>query len=361
MGKKMNGYLNDMIFPPGETIKEMLEDRDMTQEELSIRLGMSTKHVSQIITGKKPITYQTALKLESVFGVAASFWNNLERMFREKVVKFEQTSDISEEINILKNVPFKQLVEYGYIKPVTDSLEKVLVLRSFLGVSNLLYVDTLMEQLAFRKSEKTSYSIYSIASWVRICEIETSKISVGDFRRERLKKYLPEIKNLIGVDPKVFLPRLTEIFSDCGIAFSVLRNLPKAPVQGMTRHMKERVILGMTIRGKNADIFWFSLFHEIGHILLHNKKDIFIDLVSGNYDCEKENDANEFAAKILIPEKAYKDFINKNFFNVSSIKAFSESVGTHPCIIVGRLQKEGLVRYNDKNLNALKINYQWAN
>ena len=361
MAKKMNGYLNEMIIPPGETIKEMLEDRDMTQEELAIRLDMSTKHVSHIITGKKPITYQTALKLESVFNVPASFWNNLERIFREKIVRFEQTVEITQEINILKEIPFKQLVEYGYIKPVTTLKDKVLAARSFLGVSNLMCINTLMNQMAFRKSEKASYSIYSIASWVRMCEIETCKINVSAFHKEKLRKYLPEIKSLIGTEPNVFLPRLSEIFSDSGIAFKVLRNLSKAPIQGMTRHFKDYVMLGMTIRGKNADIFWFSLLHEIGHILLHNKKDIFIDLESGNHDSEKEIEANEFAAKTLIPEEEYKGFIKNNFFNVSSVKAFSESVCIHPCITVGRLQREGLVRYNDTKLNPLKIKYQWAN
>jgi HTH-type transcriptional regulator/antitoxin HigA len=360
MDKKMNGYLDEMIIPPGETIKELLEDRGMTQEELAIRLDMSTKHVSQMITGKKPITYQTALKLESVFNVPASFWNNLERIYREKIVRFEQNNKIAEEISILKEIPFKQLVEYGYIKPATTTKDKVMEARSFLGVSNLTCIDTLMEQLAFRKSDKARYSIYSLASWIRMCEIETSKIDVGKFNKEKIKKHLPEIRSLIGVDPNIFIPRLTKIFSDCGIVFCILRNLKKAPVQGMTRHLKERVILGMTIRGKSADIFWFSLFHEIGHILLHSKKDIFIDLETGNFDSQKETEANEFAAKTLIPEVEYEKFKRKGVFNIANMKEFSESVGIHPCIIVGRLQKEGLVRYDDNNLNALKIKYKWA-
>ena len=122
----------------------------------------------------------------------------------------------------------------------------------------------------------------------------------------------------------------------------------------MTRHLKDRVILGMTIRGKSADIFWFSLFHEIGHILLHSKKDIFIDLETGSRDCHKELEADEFAASMLIPESDYAEFISNGLFNVTSVKAFSERIGIHPCIVVGRLQREGLVRYNDNSLNTLK-------
>ncbi|RJX26499.1 MAG: ImmA/IrrE family metallo-endopeptidase [Dethiobacter sp.] len=344
----MNGYLDELIIPPGETIKEMLEDRSMTQEELAIRLKMSTKHVNQMITGKKPITYQTALKLESVFNVPASFWNNLERIYREKIVRFEQDQEIAEELGILPEIPFKQLVDYGYINPATKPKDKVLAVRSFLGVANLKCIDTLMEQLVFRKSGKVKCSTYTLACWVRMCEIETSKIDVDSFSKDKLRKYLPEIRDLVGTDPKMFILKLTGIFSDCGIAFCVLKNLKKAPVQGMTRHLNERVILGMTIRGKNADIFWFSLFHEIGHILLHSKKDIFIDFETGNYGSQKETEADEFAAKTLIPEAAYKSFIKNASISASKVKAFAKSIDLHPCILVGRLQREGLARYNDK-------------
>ena len=195
MVKKMNGYLDEMIIPPGETIKEMLEDRDMKQEELAIRLDMNTKHVSQIITGKKPITYQTALKLENVFNVPASFWNNLERIYREKIVRIEQSNEIAEEVGILKELPFSQLVNYGYITPATTIPDKISAARNFLGVSNLMCIDSLMEQLAFRKSDKVRYSIYSLASWERMCEIETSKIDVSNFSREKLKRFISEIRS----------------------------------------------------------------------------------------------------------------------------------------------------------------------
>lgn len=360
MAKKTNGYLDEMIIPPGETIKEILDDRGMTQEELAIRLGMSTKHVSQVITGKKSITYQSALKLESVFNVPASFWNNLERMYREKIVKFEHENEIDEEIQILKEIPFRQLVDYGYVDPVATEKEKVLAARGFLGVSNLKNIELLMEQLDFRKSDKVSYSIYSLASWVRMCEIETSSMEVGKFNKEKLKKSLPEIKKLVGTDPNIFIPNITAIFSDCGIAFKILRSLNEAPVQGMVKHLKERVILGMTIRGKSADIFWFSLFHEIGHILLHSKKDVFIDFDSGNPGSQKENEADEFAAQTLIPEVEYEEFRSKGYYDVDTVKSFSEKVGIHPCIVVGRLQKEGLVKYSNNSLNALKVKYEWA-
>lgn len=124
----------------------------------------------------------------------------------------------------------------------------------------------------------------------------------------------------MGADPNEFLPKLNEVFSNCGIAFVVLKNLSRAPVQGMTRHLKDRVILGMTIGGKSADIFWFSLFHEIGHILLHSKKDIFIDLETGDQDCQKEKEANEFAVKILIPEAEFETFKLKGSFKYEAKK-----------------------------------------
>lgn len=360
MVKRTNGCSDELVCPPGETIREMLEDKGMTQEELSIRLGMSTKHVSQIITGKKPITYNSALRLESVFNVPASFWNNLERIYREKIVRQEQAQKFENEIAILRQIPLKQLTEYGYIEPATATVDKIALLRSFLGVSDLNYVGKLMERVAFRKSDRATLSVYALAAWIRMCEIDTDTIDVEKFKREKLQKLIPTIRSKIGQNPQEFVPALTAILASCGVAFSIVRRLPRAPVQGMTKHTKDRVILGMTLRGKSADIFWFSLFHELGHILLHDKKDIFLDLEAETHDCQKEIEANQFAAETIIPSEQYQDFLKSSCFDLNSVSEFAHRISIHPCMVVGKLQREGFARYDDAMLNSVKIRYELA-
>lgn len=360
MMEKMNGYFPDIAIPPGETIKEFLEDRGMTQEELAIRLGFSTKHTNLLINGKEPITQQTALKLESVFNVPAKFWNNLESHYRETIARLEQSKSIVAEQQLLKEIPYKELIEFGYIEDDKNKSNLVINLRKFFGISNLYNIEKLLPEIAFRKSEKEDYSLYAIAAWIRMCEINTEKIETNELSKPKLKSYLPEIRGLIGKEPEYFVNRLTEILSDCGVAFTLTHHLRKAPIQGMIKHLKNKVIMGMTIRRSVADIFWFSLFHEIGHILLHGKKDIFIDLENDIYDSQKEEEANKFAANTLIPPANYLDFIDKKNFTKQSIINFAKQIDIHPCIVVGRLQKEGHVRYNDTELNSLKIKYKWV-
>ena len=73
--------------PPGATIKEQLEDRGMSQKEFASRMGMSEKHISHLINGDVQLTSDVAYRLEMVLGLPAKFWNNLEAIYREKIVK----------------------------------------------------------------------------------------------------------------------------------------------------------------------------------------------------------------------------------------------------------------------------------
>lgn len=82
--------------PPGTTIKEQLEDRGMTQKDFAARMGMSEKHISQLINGDVRLTPETAEKLEMVFGIPARFWNNLEAIYQEKLIKAQAENEMDE-------------------------------------------------------------------------------------------------------------------------------------------------------------------------------------------------------------------------------------------------------------------------
>jgi len=103
----------------------------------------------------------------------------------------------------------------------------------------------------------------------------------------------------------------------------------------------------ITIRGKWADIFGFSLFHEIGHILLHKRPAVILEDDSND---QREKEADAFAADALIPPEAYKQFVERGRFYSRDIKSLAQTVGIHPGIVVGRLQHEKLLPphyYND--------------
>ena len=107
--KTKEGAQHYIAIPPGETIKEQLEDRDMSQKEFARRMDLSEKHVSRLLNGKVGLTHDTALKLESVLGIKAEFWNNLENRYREKLALVKSEVEWSKILNIKRNTLYLRL------------------------------------------------------------------------------------------------------------------------------------------------------------------------------------------------------------------------------------------------------------
>ncbi len=144
----------------------------------------------------------------------------------------------------------------------------------------------------------------------------------------------------------------------CGVRYVAMPHFPKTYTQGATFWMRPNgpVVL-MGYRGRWADMFWFSLFHEIGHILLHGKK-TFIDDQEGRgaESSRYETEADWFAAEALVPKRQLGSFVRRADFGQSAIESFARQVGVSQGIIVGRLQREGLIGRNSA-LNRLRERY----
>ena len=264
-----------------------------------------------------------------------------------------------EEIDCLNLIPHKELRKLGFLEERSDSIFLIEQLRKFFNISNLLNLPKLANQIAFRKSIKVNYNIYAMLAWIRMCEIETSTIEVKEYDVEKVKSMLPEIKNIMLDDINIAIKKLTSLFSECGIAFKVTHHLPGAPVQGVIKKLSDKVILCLTIRNKYADIFWFTLIHEIGHLLNDDFSNLFVDLDHSSRELnEKEKQADSFAGNFLIPIKKFNLFISKNDFTKKSITAFAKEENIIPGIVVGRLQHDRIIQRNW--LNNLRIKYSWA-
>ena len=296
--QKIIGLSPDLIIHPGETLAEILEDRDMSQKELAVRTGMTEKHISTVVKGQKSISVAFAKKLEYALGIDASFWINLQANYDRELLEFEEVNNITdEELAILK--PLKQVMEYmiakKWLEENTNEAEKILCLRKILAVSNLTAIPNITYNAAYRAQVATNVNvdIYVLYAWQRICELRTKNIMVSDnLNLSLLKSYVPEIKKLMFEDINIVQGKLETIFAKCGIGFKIVKHFQGAPVQGFIKKTDdEKLILCMTIRKGRADIFWFTLFHEIGHILNGDIKQKFIDFDSTQSDMEAKADA----------------------------------------------------------------------
>lgn len=352
-------YISDLAIPPGEFLEEVLDDLKLSQAELARRMGRPPQAINEIIKGQKAITPDTAIQLEQVVAVSAQIWNNLESEYRLVLAKQQEMLKAKQEIDIASKFPYLEMSKLGIVKQTRKSIEKVQELQRFFGVSSLFNLENVKEYSpAFRLVEKESISREAVAAWLKTGCLLASKQDVSEFDKNKLKSNIEAIRSLtLESNPNVMLSELKSVLASCGVAFVVIPHYPKTYVTGATFwYGKNKPVIMMSMRGSWADIFWFSLMHELAHILLHDKRITFIEGGNSSEYKMQEDEADNFAQKMLIPQVAYERFISEHDFSPAYILTFAQSVGIAPGIITGRLQ-------HDKHLSHKqhhhRIRYKW--
>jgi hypothetical protein len=209
----------------------------------------------------------------------------------------------------------------------------------------------------YRASAKFSADEYALSAWLRQGERMGQQLDCVPYSAAAFRQVLREARKLTTQKPEAFVPELIERCAEAGVAVVFVRELPRIRASGATRWLKpDRALIQLSLRYKSNDQLWFSFFHEVGHVMLHGKRQIFVDGQEGEQD-ELEHEADKFASDILIPAPAYRDFVQKGIFTASAILAFANEQSIAPGIVVGRLQHEALVPYN--RLNSLKERFVW--
>ncbi len=349
MAKNKSGLSRELIIHPGETLKEVLEERGMSQKELALRTNVTEPHVSNVIKGQKDISVAFAKKLEYALGIDASFWINLQANYDKELADFEDINAISDdELKIAENLKsiVKHLKQKGLINQEAQGPMLVVWLRKLLNVSSLKQIPELFQAGAYRLETATSVNPYVLFTWLRMCDliIDDQKIE-QELDTDKLKQKIPLIKELMFEENVAKIQsRLKAYLADCGIKFSIVKHFRGAPVQGVIKKNDDGTLsLIMTTRRKFADIFWFTFFHEIGHIINGDVEDKLID-----YDftkSEAEDRADKFAANTLLDAEEYDKFVQKRDYSLPNIKRFCAKQNIPPYILIGRLQKDKHLRY----------------
>ena len=348
---------SDLAIPPGETLADEIASRGMSQTELAARLGRPVQVVNEIIHGKKAITDDTALGLEKVLGIPAAFWVNLEQNYRMTRARLRERDRLQAEEEWLNELPFREMEKREWIATGRNAQEKVRALLQFFGVANVSAYRKTTQVLGFRISDKAKLSPGALAAWLRKGELEAQAIETRPFDSDLLLEAAQEARTMTEEQPQVFAPRLTQLFADAGVAFVVIRELPKTGANGVARWLTERkALIQLNLRYKWRDIFWFTLFHEICHVLKHGSQKIIIDGINKNGPLEDE--ANQWAADFLVPPEAWSELRSKTPFTKSNIIAFARQVEISPGIVVGRLQRERRLKYSE--MTDLKGLFGWT-
>ncbi|NCR40756.1 MAG: HigA family addiction module antidote protein [Microcystis aeruginosa W13-11] len=353
-----NRYAPDFISPPGETLAEILEERNMSQSELAQRMGRPKKTINEIIKGKAEITIDTALQIELLLGTPASFWIERERLYREYLARKNENQRLKGYLGWLKKIPYRQMTKLGWLKFYEDKIEQLRESLIFFAVVSPEQWEEIWGKnlsIDFRKSQAFESDQGAITAWLRQGEIEASKINCADYNELKFRDVLQQIRLLTVKSIKVFQPQMIDLCAAAGVALVFVPELPKTRVHGATRWLgSQKALIQLSDRYKTNDHFWFSFFHEAGHIVLHGKRILFLE-GQDIQDKIKEKEADIFAANLLIDSRDWQRFIANNCLSKKAINQFAEQLGIHPGIIVGRLQHEQIISY--QNCNDLKDKY----
>jgi len=359
-------FLPDWVSPPGETILDLIEERDWNQTELARRLGFSTKHLNQLIKGKTALTEDAALRLERVLGSTANFWLNREAKYREHRARLQARERYQSWVGWLDLLPLPELKKAGIIpnERITARNKPALVeiLLEFFSIASpdewQAHYGAMQE--SFRRTRETQSDNGAIASWLRLGEIAAEKLESSKFDKTRFIKALSEIRQLTILPPEIFEPELRRLCFEAGITFVMVPAIPRAHVSGVARWLNNhRPLIQLSLYGKTNDKFWFTFFHEAAHLLLHSKqkKTIYLDDPNKySQDTLEEREANRWAGDFLIPSQysaALTDLRNRD-----EVRHFAKQLNIHSGIVVGRLQHDQLIA--PSWMNDLKASFRFS-
>ncbi len=350
-------FENISAFHPGYYINDLINDLEMTQEEFAKRLNITPKNLSELINGKASISENIAKNLSLMLGTSVDMWLDLQKKYDQKVIEIKALQAQRDEEIDLALIDYSYFVKLGVVNSSKNKTHQVSELLKCFAISSFSVFKNPDFFVQFRLSQSIDEKvILNSNAWVQTVINIGKQIETQPYCEKRLKGYLPQIREMTLQNPSEFLPKLSRILFECGVAFVLIPSLKNSGVYGATKWInKDKVVLGITNRGKSADIFWFSLLHELGHVFQRKITKTLVDFEANDLIEDYEKEADQFAKDLLIPPKEYELFAAETFFSEQKIRAFSSLIKVHPGIVVGRLQKEELLPYT--HLNKLKQKY----
>jgi len=354
-------YQPNEVTAPGETLADLLEERCMTQTELAKRMGRPQKTINEIINGKAAITPETALQLEKVFETPADYWIKHEAEYRAFLARRQEEEKYPRWYGWLDQMPLSDLKKCGVLPNLHNrGKNKNVLLRNllrFFGVASPEEWQTVYGEMAvaYRRNPRQS-DPKSVAVWLRLGELQLAEMDCPRFDRKRFEVALTHIRTLTLLPPEEFESQLKRSCLDAGVMLVLVPAIPRARVSGAARWMNRKPIIQLSLYGKQNDRFWFTFFHEACHILQNSQSQVFLDEWDGEAESQEEREADDFAARMLIPPEVEAEL--PLLKSKASVKEFAARIGIHPGIVVGRLQHDGFVEMSW--MYELKETFAWT-
>lgn len=336
---------------PGDIIRRELEARGWMQKDLANIMDRPEQTISGIVNAKKRITPETALQLAAAFDTSAELWFNLEAKYRLHQAKQEENNpEIVQKRRLYEIVPLTEIRKRGWIQSGNDVNELKKAVCEFLEIPHLSAKPNVA--ITFRQSQIGDPEIAAELAWVKRVEHLAREQSVADFNRDKLLAEIPVLLQYAKAPRNV--AKIPELFHSLGIYFVIVPHLTKTYLDGAAFDFEGHPLIALTLRHNRIDNFWFTLLHELAHVVAEHEGS-YLDNLEEKSENPEEIEANHMARNWLIGNDALEIFVEtkRPYFSEEKIREFAKKQQCHPGIVVGRLQYEGLIPY--KNLRKLLV------
>ncbi len=346
-----NQYNPDVVFHPATTLNEKLGEMKMSIKEFALRTGKPEQTIIAVLKGERSLTPEMAILFENVTQIPAQFWINKQARYNEYVARKNREQAVADAIEWAKEFPYPEMAKNTWVEPTRKIEEKTINLFNYFGVASHkaweeLYVNTKLKVAAYT-SLKQTHQAHAISAWLRQGELQAKQILAPEFNAKKLKSSIPQMKQLMIEQPADFFEQLQKICLDAGVILLFTPKLPKVPLSGSTRWLNNTPLIQLTARYKRNDNFWFTFFHELGHIILHGKKYISLENVDfAAANPEKEEEAHQFAIKHTFTIEQEKEVLQNETITEQDIIDYAKKFNTHPAMIIGRLQYDKIIPYS---------------
>ncbi|CAB4891468.1 MAG: ImmA/IrrE family metallo-endopeptidase [Actinobacteria bacterium] len=326
------------VVTTGDFIAEWMEDEGINAAELGRRLGVTPKHVSELLSGKAPLSHPLALALERVTGVPARLWNLYESGYRSELAREAANDDLADQYEQANEFPLTYLRKYGNVTvPARDRAGTVRQLLSILGVANFeaFWATWSQGSVAYRRSAVGHKDAPALAVWLALAERHHDGLrDVPEFDRGGLELLIPEMRHLTSGEPMAAIHATKAKLRDVGVVLCFIPPVPGLGIHGATRWINGTPVIQLSLLWKSDDQLWFTLFHELGHVLLHGDQELYLN----GEKCTAEDEANMYASDVLIPCE-YQHRLPRTR-DIAAVKELAGEIGIAPSIVLGRAQRE---------------------
>jgi HTH-type transcriptional regulator / antitoxin HigA len=336
----------DYAVPPGESLRERLAELHLSQAEFARRTGLTTKHVNQVMQGVASLSAEVAQRLEYATGTPSWWWLRLEADYRDALTRLSQREELAADVAWVDSMPVRELLRQGVLPDEPkDKVSRLQQLLAFFGVASVDAYEAVwgIPAAAFRRSAAYEVNPAAVAAWLRLGELAAGDLDTAPFAEHKLRALLPELRGLSRQPVGKALRTLTELCASAGVAVVFTPEVTGARAYGATRWLNGRLpVVQLSLRGRTDQALWETVFHELGHVLLHGRRALFIESDDGSLSGEsagQEEEAATFARDaVILPER------RERFAALRTIEdavIFAEETGISAGLVAGYLQASG--------------------